>query len=56
MTLLRYLTTAFVDFFGITKPSARDRDQATRYIALLLISVLVLAAAIMLIVLHFNRA
>jgi hypothetical protein len=52
MAFLRYLTTAFVDFFGITKPSLGEGDRAAKYIAFLLISVLVLAAAALLIVLH----
>jgi hypothetical protein len=52
MAFLRYLTTAFVDFFGITKPSLSDRDRAAKFIAFLLISVLAVAAAALFIVLH----
>jgi len=45
MVLLRYLAAIFIDTFGITHPSAEERDRATRYIALLIASLLLALGA-----------
>jgi len=45
MVLLRYLAAIFIDTFGITHPSAEERDRATRYIALLIGSLLLALGA-----------
>ena len=40
MKLLRYLSSVFVDVFGITHPWAASRDRAARYIGFLLFAML----------------
>ena len=41
MKLLRYLALIFIDGFGITHPSMEERDRAAKYIAFLMIGILV---------------
>ena len=40
MRLLRYITSAFIDVFGITHPSIDARDQAARYIGFVLFAMI----------------
>ena len=41
MKLIRYLTLTFIDGFGITHPSMEERDHAAKYIAFLMIGIVV---------------
>ena len=41
MKLLRQLALVFIDAFGITHPSVEGRDRAARYIAFLVIGLLI---------------
>jgi hypothetical protein len=52
MVLLRYLAAIFIDTFGITHPSAEKWDRATRYIALLIGSLLLALGAVVFLVAH----
>jgi hypothetical protein len=45
MKLLRYLAEAFIDTFGITRPASDEQDRATRYIAVLLVALVLLLCA-----------
>ena len=45
MNPLHFVVAAFVNTFGITRPSPRDERSAGRYIALMLLGVLLLLAA-----------
>jgi ABC-type transport system involved in multi-copper enzyme maturation permease subunit len=57
MSLLRLLVHAFVNTFGITQPSPREEVSAGRFIALMLLCVLlVLAAAVWLLGGAFTRS
>jgi hypothetical protein len=48
MVLLRYLTSVFINVFGITHPSVEGRDQAARYIASLLLALIVVLVLVFL--------
>jgi hypothetical protein len=50
--MLRYLAKVFIDTFGITHPSPDGIDRAARYIALLLIMLLLLLCGVIGIALH----
>ncbi len=54
--MLQFITKGFIDFFGITKPSATQERQAAWFITALLLGVVVFAAAVFgLVVLLFGR-
>jgi hypothetical protein len=42
MAMLRYLAEIFIDTFGITHPSLEGRDRAARYIAILIVLLVLL--------------
>jgi hypothetical protein len=52
LILLRYLAAIFIDTFGITHPSAEERDRATRYIALLIGSLFLALGVVVFLVVH----
>jgi len=41
MVMLRYVASVFIDVFGITHPTVEARDRAARYIASLLLALIV---------------
>jgi len=53
MNLLRYLTSAFINFFGITQPSPEEETRASLFIAFLFLSMLVMLGAILFFLVHF---
>ena len=52
MVLLRYLAATFIDTFGIMHPSAEERDQATRYITLLIGLLLLALGTVIVLAVH----
>ncbi len=46
MKLLDSLVAGFIDTFGITRPDASEKSNATRVIGLMIVGVVVLVAAI----------
>jgi hypothetical protein len=55
MVLLRYLSSIFIDAFGITHPSTEARDRAARYIAFLILALLLGICAVIFVALHAFR-
>ena len=56
MGLLRWVTRAFIDFFGITKPTPKQERQAAWFICGLLVLIVVVAALVFaLIAMAFGR-
>jgi hypothetical protein len=55
MKLLRYLAFMFIDAFGITHPSIEARDRAAKYIAFLMIAVIVVLCSIFFLALKVLR-
>jgi hypothetical protein len=56
MGILRFITRAFIDFFGITQPTAKQERQAAWFICgLLVLIVLVAGLAFTVIVMAFGR-
>lgn len=55
MTVLGRLVGIFIDTFGITHPSPEERDRATRYIASLLLLVVVLICTVLAIAMYTPR-
>jgi hypothetical protein len=55
MKLLRYLAFMFIDAFGITHPSIEARDRAAKYIAFLMIAVIVVLCSILFLALRVLR-
>jgi hypothetical protein len=53
--LLRYLALMFIDAFGITHPSIEARDRAAKYIAFLMIALLVLLCSLFFLALEVLR-
>jgi hypothetical protein len=47
MNLLRFLASAFINFFGITQPSPEEETRASLFIAFLFLSMLVMLGAIL---------
>jgi hypothetical protein len=53
MRLLRYLAFVFIDVFGITHPSTEARDRAARYIAFLMLLLVVTFVLVLFLGLRF---
>lgn len=53
MKPLQSLATAFINTFGITQPSPKNAERASRFIAILLALVLLLFLATIGLALHF---
>ncbi len=55
MQLLRYIASAFINFFSITQPSPEDEDRAVWFIAFLLLGVLAFVATAAALAVHYLR-
>lgn len=55
MRILRYFAAIFVDAFGITHPSAEQRDRSALYIASLILLVIVTLCSFVFLVAHILR-
>ena len=55
MTMLRTLVRAFINFFGITKPTPEMERRATWFIGTLMLAVALLTVASLLAFLHVRR-
>jgi hypothetical protein len=56
MTLLRYIATAFINFFSITQPAPEDEDRAAWFIAIMLLVVLAAVTSAVSIAVHYLRS
>jgi len=56
MSILRYLTTFFIDTFGIIHPSLKDENRAVWYITSLLLLVFLMIGGIIFAVVHLLKS
>ena len=52
MNLLRYVASAFINFFGITQPSREEENRAALFIAFLFASMLAMLGVILFMLVH----